>query len=110
MPTQVKKISAQTAELNTLKCLAEVTDDNGDQQIRCALCSFTVRSPGMLKVHKEAKSKMHKRVKSSIMCISAKFSNGHFQRYIFGKMTLLGNRCINLWPEKCIISQIGNVF
>ena len=40
------------------------------------------------------------------MYISAKFSNWHFKRNILGKMIVLGNRCINLCPEKCILSEI----
>ena len=40
------------------------------------------------------------------MYISANFSNWHFKRNILGKMIVLGNGCINLCPEKCIISQI----
>ena len=41
-----------------------------------------------------------------IMFISAKFSKWHFKCNILGKMIGLGNGCINLCPEKCILSQI----
>ena len=34
-----------------------MTDIDGDQQIKCALCDFNARSPGMLEVHKEAEHK-----------------------------------------------------
>ena len=40
------------------------------------------------------------------MCLSANFSNGHFKRNLLGKMLVLGTRCINIYPENCILSQI----
>ena len=43
-----KKVSFQTAELNTHKSSAEVVDNDGDQQIKCAYCDFIARSLGML--------------------------------------------------------------
>ena len=42
------------------------------------------------------------------MCIvhcAAKFSSWQFKRNILGMMIVLGKRCINLCPEKCIIFQ-----
>ena len=41
-----------------------------------------------------------------VMFISAKLSKWHFKCNILGKMIGLGNGCINLCPEKCILSQI----
>ena len=40
------------------------------------------------------------------MYISAKFSKWHFKRDILGKILVLGNRYIELCPEKYILSQI----
>ena len=45
-------------------------------------------------------------VKNWIMYISAKFFNWHFKRNILGKMLVFGNRCHNLCPEECVLSQI----
>ena len=40
------------------------------------------------------------------MQLSESFSNWHIKRNILGKVLVLGNRCINICPEKCILSQI----
>ena len=37
---------------------------------------------------------------------SAKFTNWHFKCNILGKVRVLGNKCIHLCPEKCILGQI----
>ena len=48
----------------------------------------------------------YKLVKSRIMYLSAILSNWHFKCNSLGKMIVPGNRCINLCPEKYILSQI----
>ena len=49
-----KKVSAQTATIDTLESSAEVTDDDGNQKIKCYSCDFNARNAGMLEVHKKA--------------------------------------------------------
>ena len=48
----------------------------------------------------------YKFVKSRNMDISDKISYWHFKRGIKWKMIVLGNPCINPYPEKCIHRQI----
>ena len=45
-------------------------------------------------------------MKRRIAYISAKFSYWQLKRNILGKVMVLGNRCINIFSEKCILGQI----
>ena len=54
LPESCKKVSAQTAIIETLESSAEVTDNEVNQKIKCSSCHFNARNVGMLEVHTEA--------------------------------------------------------
>ena len=62
--------------------------------------------------HKFLMQKFIKMGESRIIYISAKLSSWHFKRNILRKMIVLDSQSINLFQEKCILSQIpiANVF
>ena len=49
-----KKVAAQTAVIDTQKSSDELTNNDGNQKIKCGSCDFNARHPEMLEVHMKA--------------------------------------------------------
>lgn len=61
-----KTVEVQSAVMNTQKSSVELTDDDGDQKIKCTSCSFNARNPGMLEVHMEAEHATDSELKCNV--------------------------------------------